>query len=63
MRSFLPHSPSEVRTKGLRDSENPGDCRIFYLRKDGSKGRLIRIVPPTIFDPAFTGRHKYGEGK
>jgi len=52
---FSSHNPVE----GLRESENPGDCRVYRMKKDGSRGKLIRIVKEAGFNPKFTGYHNY----
>jgi len=62
MRSFLPKSRAAKKVNGLRDSALPGECRVYRAKKDGTPGRLIRIVPPTIFDPSFQRRYNYKNG-
>ena len=44
------YSRSRRLVAGLRDSENPTECRVFQANPDGSKGKLLRVEEPVEFD-------------
>jgi len=41
---------------GLRESERPSPVRVYRLRKDGTKGHLIRVESIEDLKPRF-GRY------
>ena len=66
MRIFLPKNRASKKVNGLMDSAQPGECRVYRAKKDGTKGRLIKIVknshPSNTWNPDFQRRYNYKNG-
>lgn len=51
--SFLPRCKAERDVNGLSEYGIPSDVKIYSANPDGTKGKLLRVEPATVFSPNF----------